>query len=317
MPSVHNMEGRWLKIQGHYHAPQGTSGRRQLLVACSITSLIVIAEFVGALVTRSLALLVDSAHMLTDAGGLFLALFVATLATRPANERRTWGYGRAEVVAAAAQAALLLGVGIFVFIEGVKRLINPPEISSGTLLIFGIIGFVGNLVSVLVLVRVRTTSLNLKAAFLEVLNDALGALAVIIAAIFIATLGWLRADAVAAILIGLLILPRTVKLLRETIDVLMESTPRGLDLESVRAHILELPHVQSVHDLHATRFSTGLPVLTAHVVVDDECFRDGHVPDMIDDLQKCVAEHFEVQIEHSTFQIEPVAHAAHEHATHA
>lgn len=303
-------------MQGHDHISADTPRRERLLIACCITSVILISEFVGALLTRSLALLVDSAHMLTDAGGLFLALFVSTLATRPANARRTWGYGRAEVVAAAAQAAILLSVGIFVFIEGVKRLFNPPEMSSGTLLIFGIIGFVGNLVSVLVLVRVRTTSLNLKAAFLEVLNDALGALAVIIAAIFIATLGWLRADAVAAILIGLLILPRTFKLLRETIDVLMESTPRGLDLESVREHILELPHVQSVHDLHATRFSTGLPVLTAHVVVDDECFRDGHVADMIDDLQKCVAEHFEVQIVHSTFQIEPAEHSEHEHANH-
>lgn len=286
------------------------------MVACIVTSLIVVAEFVGAVLTRSLALLVDSAHMLTDAGGLFLALFVASLATRPANARRTWGYGRAEVVAAAAQAALLLSVGIFVFVEGVKRLFNPPVISSGILLIFGIIGFVGNIASVLVLMRVRSTSLNLKAAFLEVLNDALGALAVIIAAIFIGTFGWYRADSVAAILIGLLILPRTFKLLRETIDVLMESTPRGLDLESVRAHILVLPHVQSVRDLHATRFSTGLPVLTAHVVVDDGCFLDGHVPDIIDELQKCVAEHFEVQIEHSTFQIEPAAHFSHERPTH-
>lgn len=274
-------------------------------------------EFVGALVTRSLALLVDSAHMLTDAGGLFLALFVATLTTRPANSRRTWGYGRAEVVAAAAQAAILLSVGIFVFIEGIRRLFNPPEnMSSTILLIFGVIAFIGNFISLLVLMRVRTSNLNLKAAFLEVMNDALGALAVIIAAILIATLGWLRADAVAAILIGLLILPRTVTLLRETIDVLMESTPRGLDLEAVRSHILELPHVQSVHDLHATRFSTGLPVLTAHVVVNDECFLDGHAPDLIDELQRCVADHFEVQIEHSTFQIEPAAHADHEHATH-
>lgn len=288
----------------------------RLLVACSITSLIVIVEVIGAVVTRSLALLVDSAHMLTDAGGLFLALYVASLATRPANARRTWGYGRAEVVAAAAQAALLLSVGIFVFVESVRRLFQPPDIASGPLLAFGIIGLAGNLLSILVLMRVRSESLNLRAAFLEVLNDALGALAVIIAAIFIGAFGWYRADSVAAILIGLLILPRTFKLLRETIDVLMESTPRGLDLESVRAHILELPHVLSVHDLHATRFSTGLPVLSAHVVVDDECFHDGHVPDIIDELQECVAQHFDVQIEHSTFQIEPAAHSSHEHTQH-
>lgn len=300
----------------HAHTANA-SNRSQLAIAFGITTAILMSEVVGAVLTGSLALLVDAAHMLTDTGGLGLALFVANLATRPANARRTWGYGRAEVLAATAQAVVLLGVGIFVFVEGVQRLINPPEIASGKLLLFGIIGLVGNLASILVLLRARAANFNLRAAFLEVVNDALGALAVIIAAIVIATLGWMRADAVAAMLIGVLIWPRTFKLLRETIDVLMESTPRGLDLESVRSHILELPHVQSVHDLHATHFSTGLPVLTAHVVIDDECFFDGHVPSMIDDLQKCVAGHFEVQIEHSTFQLERATHAEHEHTTHA
>jgi len=302
-------------MAGHEHGIASNRGR--LTIAFSITTAILMAEVVGAAMTGSLALLVDAAHIFTDAGGLLLALFVTTLATHPANARRTWGYGRAEVLAAAAQAAILLSVGIFVFIEGVHRLISPPEIASGKLLIFGIIALVGNLASILVLVGVRTANFNLRAAFLEVVNDALGALAVIIAAILIATVGWMRADAVAAILIGVLILPRTFKLLRETIDVLMESTPRGLNLDLVRTHILELPHVQSVHDLHATHFSTGLPVLTAHVVVDDECFYDGHVSAIIDDLQKCVAEHFEIQIEHSTFQLERAEHSEHEHTTHA
>ena len=300
----------------HNHAGTNSTNRSRLAIAFGITATILAAEIVGAVLTGSLALLVDAAHMLTDAGGLLLALYVATLATRPANARRTWGYGRAEVLAAAAQAILLLGVGIFVFIEGVRRLINPPEIPSGKLLLFGIIGLVGNLASIMVLLRSRAANFNLRAAFLEVVNDALGALAVIVGAILIATLGWTRADAVAAILIGILIWPRTLKLLRETIDVLMESTPRGLDLESVRTHILELPHVRSVHDLHATHFSSGLPVLTAHVVVDDECFFDGHVPSIIDELQRCVAEHFEVQIEHSTFQLERAVHAKHEHSNH-
>lgn len=299
----------------HSHALSSNRGR--LAIAFGITTTILVAEVVGAVLTGSLALLIDAAHMLTDAVGLLVALFAANLATRPANVRRTWGYGRAEVLAATAQAAILLGVGIFVFIEGVQRLINPPEIASGLLAIFGIIGLVANIASIMALASVRSVNFNLRAAFLEVVNDALGSAAVIIAAVIIATTGWMRADAVVAMLIGVLILPRTFKLLWETIDVLLESTPRGLDLESVRAHILELPHVHAVHDLHATQISTGLPVLTAHVVVDDECFYDGHAPAMIDDLQKCVAEHFEVQIEHSTFQLERVAHAEHEHPTHA
>jgi cobalt-zinc-cadmium efflux system protein len=304
-------------MTAHLYSQAVPSNRGHLAVAFSITATILVTEVVGAVLTGSLALLIDAAHMLTDAVGLILALFVANLATRPANARRTWGYGRAEVLAAAAQAVVLLSVGIFVFVEGVYRIINPPEITSTLLLIFGIIGLVGNLASILVLVRVRRANFNLRAAFLEVVNDALGALAVIIAGIFIATVGWMRADAVAAMLIGVLILPRTFTLLRETIDVLMESTPRGLDLDSVRNHILKLPHVQSVHDLHATHLSTGLPILSAHVVVDDECFLDGHVPEIIDELQRCVAEHFEVQIEHSTFQLERATHSEHEHTTHA
>ncbi|TFC11752.1 cation diffusion facilitator family transporter, partial [Cryobacterium sp. MDB2-33-2] len=162
----------------------------------------------------------------------------------------------------------------------------------------------------------RDSSFNLRAAFLEVVNDALGSVAVIVAAIVIAMTGWTRADAVVAMLIGVLILPRTFTLLRETVDVLLEFAPRGLDLDSVRSHILELPHVRAVHDLHATQIATGLPVLTAHVVVDDECFYDGRASTIIDDLQNCVAEHFEISVEHSTFQLERAVHAEHENHTH-
>lgn len=301
----------------HDNARSISSNSGRLAIAFGIAATILIAEVVGVILTGSLALLVDAAHMLTDVGGLLLALFAANLATRPANLRRTWGYGRAEVLAATAQATVLLGVGIFVFVEGAQRLVKPPNISSGPLAIFGIIGFIGNIASIMVLLRVRIANFNLRAAFLETVNDALGSAAVIIAAIIMGTTGWMRADAVAAMLIGILILPRTLKLLWETIDVLLESTPRGLDLDSVRTHILELPHVQSVHDLHVTQISTGLPVLTAHVVVNDECFYDGHAPAIIDNLQKCVAEHFEVQIQHSTFQLERMAHVDHEHVTHA
>jgi cobalt-zinc-cadmium efflux system protein len=144
----------------------------------------------------------------------------------------------------------------------------------------------------------------MRAAFLEVLNDAFGSLGVIVAAIVIATTGFLQADAVAGLLIAALIVPRAFLLLRETARVLMEFTPKGLDLNEVRRHILELDHVADVHDLHASTVATGLPTLTAHVVVDDECFTDGHAAEVLHEVRRCVAEHFPVSIQHSTFQIE-------------
>ena len=300
-------------MSGHEHA---ATGRGRLVAALCITAAILTAEVVGAIITGSLALLVDAAHMLTDALGLGVALTAATLVSRPANSKRTFGFARAEVLGATAQAAILLGVGIFVLVEAVQRLFQPPEIASGPLLVFGIIGLVGNVASVLVLASGRNANLNLRAAFLEVLNDALGSVAVIAAAIIIATTGFQLADVLAAILIGALILPRAFVLLKDTTAVLLESTPKGLDLDSVRDHLLEVPHVLAVHDLHVSQIATGLPILTAHVVVDDSCFYDGHAPKMLDELQECVAEHFAVQIEHSTFQLELAEHADHEHPTH-
>lgn len=301
----------------HNYEHGGTTHGTRLLIAFSITSVILIAEVVGAILTSSLALIVDAGHMLTDAGGLGLALFAARLVNRPTTNRRTYGFARAEVLSATAQASVLLAVGLFVLVEGIQRLIHPPVIASGTLAVFGIIGLVGNMASIAVLASGRDANFNLRAAFLEVVNDALGSLAVIVAAIVITLTGWTRADAVAAILIGGLILPRALKLLLETVNVLLESVPRGLDLDAVRTHLLELPHVRAVHDLHVTQVSSSLPILTAHVVVEDECFNDGHIPDMLDALQGCAAEHFTVPLEHSTFQLEPAAHAAHEAEVHS
>jgi cobalt-zinc-cadmium efflux system protein len=300
----------------HDHGASDT-GRTRLAIALGISVTILLAEIVGAIITGSLALVVDAGHLLTDAGGLAIALFAAALARKAPTSRRTWGYGRAEVLAATAQAAVLLAVGLFVLVEAIHRLIAPGPIASRSLLVFGLIGLVGNLAALFVLRGSRTTNFNLRAAFLEVGSDVLGSLAVIVAAVVIDLTGWARADAVAALVIGALILPRSLLLLRDTVEVLLESTPRGLDLNSVRKHLLEQPHVRAVHDLHATQIATGLPVLTAHVVVDDECFYDGHASQILDELQGCVAEHFSIAIEHSTFQLERAVHGDHEHETHA
>jgi cobalt-zinc-cadmium efflux system protein len=306
---------------GHDHGHRSheladVSDRRRIALVLTITGTVLVAEVIGALWTGSLALLADAGHMLTDAAGLVLALVAAHLVTRPATSRRTWGYRRAETLAAAVQALLLLGVGIYVLVEGIRRLVDPPQVASAGMLVFGVVGLVGNGVSMALLAGSRGHNLNLRAAFLEVLNDALGSVAVIVAAIVIATTGWTRADAVVSLLIGVLILPRTVSLLRDTARVLLESTPLGLDLDDIRTHILEVPHVRDVHDLHASQIATGLPVLTAHVVVDDECFYDGHLARLLDDLQTCVAHHFPVSVVHSTFQFEQVSHAEHEASHH-
>ncbi len=304
---------------GHDHGHSGSEdavhGRRLVLVLL-ITATVLTLEVVGALVTGSLALLADAGHMLTDSAGLVLALLAVRLGRRPANDRRTWGFSRAETLAAAVQAVLLLAVGGYVIVEGVRRLLEPSVVASTGMLAFGLVGLVGNAASVAVLAGSRRANLNLRAAFLEVLLDALGSVAVVIAALVIAATGWTRADAVVSLLIGAMILPRTVALLRDATRVLLETTPAGLDLADVRQHILQVPHVREVHDLHASQIATGLPVLSAHVVVDDECFYDGHLPRLLDDLQHCVAEHFDLSVAHSTFQFEQAAHVAHEAPGH-
>jgi cobalt-zinc-cadmium efflux system protein len=299
----------------HDHGVPARGHRRPLAIVLGISSTILVVEVIGAVLSGSLALLADAGHMLTDVAGLSLALIAAMLAGRPATSARTWGYRRAEVLAAAAQAAVLLAVGGFVLVEGIRRLIDPPSVTAGIMVVFGVVGLIGNAVSILLLTRIQAGNLNTRAALLEVVNDALGAGAVLIAAIVIALTGWARADAIASLLIGAMILPRTWKLLRETVDVLMESTPKSVDLTQVRTHILGVAHVSEIHDLHASSVASDLPVLSAHVVVDDSCFRDGHLPTLLDELQQCLAGHFDV--EHSTFQFEPLGHAGHEHATHA
>ncbi len=280
-----------------------------------ITVVVLVVEVVGALMSGSLALLADAGHMLTDVAGLILGLVATVLSQRPATASRTWGYRRAEVLGAAAQASVLLAVGVFVLVEGVRRLLSPPEVTSGIMLVFGVVGLVGNIIGLIVLVGGRGASMNLRAAFLEVLNDALGSIAVLIAAVLIATTGWQRADAVASLVIGVLIIPRTVRLLREAVDVLLESTPRGLDLGEVRRRILAVRHVHDVHDLHASLVATGLPVVTVHVVVDESCFGDGHLTALLDEVQSCLDSDFDVI--HSTIQFESPRHAEHEFDTHA
>ncbi|MCX5529990.1 cation diffusion facilitator family transporter [Streptomyces sp. NBC_00006] len=299
---------------GHSHGPTtGTAAaahRGRLRVALSITLTVMVVEIIGGIVADSLALIADAAHMATDALGLAMALIAIHFANRPASDQRTFGYARAEILAALANCLLLLGVGGYVLYEAIQRFIEPAETAGGQTIVFGLIGLVANMISLSLLVKGQQESLNVRGAFLEVAADALGSLAVLISAAIILTTGWQLADPIASLVIGLMIVPRTVKLLRETLNVLLESAPKGVDMAEVRAHILALPGVEDVHDLHAWTITSGMPVLSAHVVVSTEMLGSIGHEKMLHELQGCLGDHFDV--EHCTFQLEPTGHAEHE-----
>jgi cobalt-zinc-cadmium efflux system protein len=302
-------------MTGHSHGVTATGRHRQTLIAVlALTTLVAVGEVIGAVITGSLVLFADAAHMAADAAGLGLSLFAAFAAARPPTERRTFGYARAEILAAMANAVLLLAMAGFILYEAIRRLVSPADIGSSLLIVFGVIALAANAVSLLLLRQGQAESLNLRGAFLEVASDTFGAAAVIVTGVIIAATGFNRVDPIASLVVGLLILPRTWRLLRETVDVLLEASPRGMDLNEVRRHMTTLAGVRDVHELHAWTITSGLPVLSAHVVVDPEFFDDGRCFSMLDRLQDCLRGHFDV--EHSTFQLEPAGHASHEHPMH-
>jgi cobalt-zinc-cadmium efflux system protein len=299
---------------GHAHPHSGRrTPRRRLAVAFAIALAVFALELVGGLLSGSVALLADAAHVATDAGGVGLALFAATMATRPATLERTFGWQRLEVLAAAGNAGVLLAVGAWVVIEAVGRLREPAEVETGTMLVVALVGLAANAVSLVVLSGADRDNLNVRGAYLEVLADLLASAAVVVAAVVIRVTGFTRADAVVAVLIAAAIVPRTVRLLREAVDVLLEATPKGVDLADVRAHLLRTPGVVDVHDLHAWTITSGVPVLSVHVVVHDEVLRDGHGGAVLDQLGACLGGHFDV--DHCTFQLEPAGHRLHERAS--
>jgi cobalt-zinc-cadmium efflux system protein len=301
---------------GHgYEVTATNAHRKRLIVVLVITFAVLIAEVIGGLIAGSLALLADAGHMLTDSTGLIMALIAAALAARAATVRRTFGLQRAEVLAALANALLLVGVAVWVLIMAVERLRNPAEIRSGLMLAVAVVGVLANLAGLLVLRPAQSTSLNIRGAYLEVFGDLVGSLAVIIAAVLILITGWTPFDAIASLAIVMLIIPRAWSLLREVVDVLLEATPHGVDLEEVREHIRRVRGVVDVHDLHAWTITSGVPVLSAHVIVDHACISEGRSGEVLDRLGECLGGHFDVS--HCTFQLEPVGHQEHEAAHHA
>ena len=297
-------------------APRTATGRhrRRLLIVAGITVTVFVGEVIGGLLSGSLALLADAGHMLTDSTGLIIALVAATLATRPATSARTYGLQRVEVLAALFNGLLLTGVAVGVLLTAIDRWNKPVDISSGLMLAVAAVGTVANLAGLLILRAGQAESLNMRGAYLEVLGDLLGSVLVIVAAIVITLTGFTRADSVASIAIFVLIILRAWSLLREVVDVLLEATPRGVDLVEVRKHIEEVPGVVEVHDLHAWTITSGVPVLSAHVIVDKPCIAQGRSGEVLDRLGACLGEHFDV--EHCTFQLEPEGHQDHEAPSH-
>ncbi|CAL9352449.1 Metal cation efflux system protein CzcD [Streptomyces sp. enrichment culture] len=295
---------------GHGHGTAGTAYRGRLLIALLIAVVLLVAQLIGAGLTGSLALLADAGHVATDGVGIALALLAIHVANRPTSERRTFGLARVEILAALVNCVLLLGVGGYILYEAVHRLREPAEVPGGLTIVFGVTGLLLNLLSLSLLMRGQRESLNVRGAFLEVLADTLGSVAVVIAALVIWTTGWQRADTIASLFIALLIVPRTVKLAREALEVLLEAAPKDVDIAAVRRHIMDLPGVTDLHDLHVWTITSGMPVLSAHVVVTRETLDAVGHERLLHELQGCLGEHFDV--EHCTFQLEPHGHAAHE-----
>ncbi|GAB3143891.1 cation diffusion facilitator family transporter [Marisediminicola antarctica] len=296
----------------HDHGASDLTNTRRLVIAIAITASVFVLEVVGALVSGSLALLADAGHMLSDLTALVIALIAIAIAGRPASDRRSYGSRRAEVFAALVNGLILLGVVGFVAIEGVGRLLDPAgTVVLGTpMLIVAAIGGLANVASLLVLRGGRKNSINMRGAYLEVLGDLVGSIAVIIAAVIILLTGFVAADGIASLVVAGLIVPRALSLLREATSVLAESTPRGTDVDLIRDHVLRTPGAVGVHDVHVWAITPGVNVFSAHVVVEPRVFSEGGAGRMLDALGLCLADHFDV--EHSTFQLEPAEHAAHE-----
>jgi cobalt-zinc-cadmium efflux system protein len=299
----------------HAHATAAHAHRGRLAAVLAITGTVLVAEVVGGLLSGSFALLADAGHMFTDAAGLSLALLATHLAARPATERRTFGWQRAEVLAAMVNGMVVAAIGVVVIVEGAGRIASPQPVEAPLMLAVALVGLVANAAGLALLRGGQRESLNVRGAYLEVLGDLLGSLAVVAAALVVLATGFERADGIASVLIGLVILPRAAMLLRQVAAVLLEATPEGVDLGAVRRHITGVPGVADVHDLHAWTITSGVPVLSAHVVVEDAVIAAGETGGVLDALGECLAGHFDVG--HCTFQIEPPAHAAHEDVTHA
>jgi len=293
--------------EGHSHGGHSHgAGKRALAFVFALTTAFLAVEVVGGLLTGSLALLADAAHMASDAASLGLALFAVWLAERPATPRRSFGYKRAEILAALANGVTLVVVSVWIFVEAFARLQDPTPILGGWMMAVAVVGLAINVTGAYVLSRSGGESLNVEGALRHVMADLFGSVGVIVAAGVILLTGWRYADPIISVVIGVLILGSSWKLLRESTNILLESTPKDVDAEKVGRKMASIPGVQEVHDLHIWTITSGFPALAAHVLVgaSENCHARRR------DIEAVLARDF--GIEHTTLQVD---HAGDHHAS--
>jgi cobalt-zinc-cadmium efflux system protein len=285
------------------------------MAGLAVLLVFLIGEVVVALRAESLALLSDAGHLLSDVAALAAALWAMRLGMRPASGAWTFGWKRAEILSAAGNGVMLLVVAGLVTAEAVRRLITPSDVAGLPVVITAVVGVAVNVVVGFLLARAGRESLNVEGAFQHIVTDLYGFLGTAIAGVVVITTGFNRADPIASLVVVVLMVQAAWGLLRASGRVLLEAAPENIALDLVRDHLLTTPHVRDVHDLHVWTVSSSLPAVSAHVVVDDECFSRANAPRLLDELQACLVGHFDV--EHSTLQLEPASHAGHEGGAHA
>lgn len=294
----------------HGHSPQSLAGKNKnkLLIVTCLTTTYLAAEVVGGLWTGSLALLADAGHMLTDVGGLFLALLAIRFAEKPATPERTFGYYRFEILAALTNAVVLIVISLYILYEAYERFRNPPEVQSGAMLGVAAVGLVINIAGVLILRSGAESSLNMKGAYFEVISDMLTSIGVIVAGVVMLTTGWYYADPLISAGIGLFIFPRTWALLKDAVHVLLEGTPSDVDIAALREGLAGVEGVTGVHDLHVWSLTSGVNAMSVHVVLAEPS-KAGH-DEVLARVHEYVAEKHEIS--HVTVQTEGPDFAAHE-----
>ena len=288
---------------GHHHHHGATTSTRKLAYVLGLTAGYTVIEAIGGLLTGSLALLADAGHMLSDAASLALALFAAWLGGRAATPQRTFGFKRAEVLAALLNGLALVGISLWILLEAYRRLSDPPEVLGGWMLAVAALGLLVNVAAAAILLGGHDENINVAAAFRHVLADLLGSIGAVVAAGAILTTGWGYADPAVSVVIALLVLASSYTILREAVRILLEATPRGVDAATVGAAMAARPGVEEVHDLHIWTITSGFPALAAHVLVapGDDCHaRRRELEAMLHDAYG---------IEHTTLQVDHEADA--------